>query len=109
MKKKAAVKIGLDVSMTVLLLLLMGYQFWGDTVHEWMGAGLFFLFILHHILNFNWYKNIRKRNHTPLHILELIIDILLFAAMLKLLMISPAVSNLSSIVFQSSSVKCPST
>ena len=85
MKKKAAVKIGLDVSMTVLLLLLTGYQFWGDTVHEWMGAGLFFLFILHHILNFNWYNNIRKRTHTPLHILELIIDILLFAAMLILM------------------------
>lgn len=68
-----------------MLLLLMGYQFWGGTVHEWMGAGMLFLFILHHMLNCNWYKNIGKGNNTPLRIVGFIIDVLLFADMLILM------------------------
>ena len=51
MKTLAKVKIAVDVLMTLLLLFLMGYQFWGDTAHEWAGAIMFILFIVHHILN----------------------------------------------------------
>ena len=51
MKLKAVLKIAVDVLMTGALLFLMGYQFWGDTAHEWVGAGMFLLFIIHHILN----------------------------------------------------------
>lgn len=51
MKPKAKVKIAVDVLMTLGLLFLMGYQFWGDVAHEWAGAGMFVLFILHHALN----------------------------------------------------------
>ena len=56
MSPKAIFKIMVDVLMTVVLLFLMGYQFWGDVAHEWVGAGMFLLFIVHHILNVNWYK-----------------------------------------------------
>ena len=55
MKPKAALKIAVDIAMTLGLLFLMGYQFWGDVAHEWIGAGMFLLFILHHILNGIWY------------------------------------------------------
>lgn len=51
MKPKAVFKILVDVLMTLALLFLMGYQFWGDVAHEWVGAGMFLLFIVHHILN----------------------------------------------------------
>ena len=54
MKPKMIVKLCADVLMTVALLFLMGYQFWGESAHEWIGAGMFVLFILHHILNLNW-------------------------------------------------------
>ena len=47
MKPKAKVKIAVDVLMTLGMLFLMGYQFWGDVAHEWAGAGMFVLFILH--------------------------------------------------------------
>ena len=52
MKPKARLKVGIDILMTLLLLFLMGYQFWGEAAHEWAGAGMFALFIVHHLLNF---------------------------------------------------------
>ena len=41
MKPKAVCKILLDALMTLALLFLMGYPFWGDAAHEWAGAGMF--------------------------------------------------------------------
>lgn len=43
-------KIGIDVSMTVLLLALMSYALIGEAVHEWLGMGMVFLLVLHHVL-----------------------------------------------------------
>ena len=57
MKAKAKCKIAIDAAMTLGLLFLMGYQLWGDVAHEWAGAGMFVLFIAHHVLDRNWYKN----------------------------------------------------
>ena len=44
-------KGAVDAAMSVALLFLMGYQFWGDEAHEWAGAGIFVLFAVYHILN----------------------------------------------------------
>ena len=41
MKPKAILKLAVDVVMTLALLFLMGYQFWGEAPHEWVGAGMF--------------------------------------------------------------------
>ena len=38
MKPKAAVKIAVDILMTLALLFLMGYQFWLDAAHEWVAS-----------------------------------------------------------------------
>ena len=46
--------------MTLGLLFLMGYQFWQDAAHEWAGAGMFLLFLLHHVLNGNWYRTLLR-------------------------------------------------
>ena len=43
MKPKAVIKLAVDVFMTLALLFLMGYQFWGEAPHEWVGAGMFLL------------------------------------------------------------------
>ena len=45
MKIKVRIKWILDVLMTIALFFLMGYQFWGESIHEWIGAGMFVLFI----------------------------------------------------------------
>lgn len=82
MKPKLTAKITIDILMTLALLFLMGYQLWGDVAHEWVGAGMFLLFIAHHILNFNWHKNLFKNKYTARRITVLYIDILVFADML---------------------------
>ncbi len=70
MNTKAKVKIATDVAMTVLLMLLMAFELIGRMAHEWMGIGMFLLFILHHVLNRKWSKNLLKyprdsRIHVP--------------------------------------------
>lgn len=82
MRNKNSLKIATDVVMTVLLLFLMGYQLWGEAAHEWAGAGMFILFIVHHVLNKGWHKSLFKGKYTPMRILQTGIDILLVAAML---------------------------
>ena len=82
MKPKAIFKITLDVIMTLALLFLMGYQFWGDAPHEWVGSGMFVLFLIHHLLNGGWHKNLLRGKYTPMRVLMLCIDVLVFIAMI---------------------------
>ena len=85
MKAKTIIKTAIDVIMTVALMLVMGYQFWGEAAHEWIGAGMFVLFIAHHILNIGWYKSLFKGKYSPARIFRLAVDILVFADMLCLM------------------------
>ncbi|WP_418972010.1 DUF4405 domain-containing protein [Allofournierella sp.] len=82
MKPKAILKILLDVLMTLALLFLMGYQLWGEAPHEWVGAGMFVLFILHHLLNGSWHKSLLRGKYTPMRVLMLCIDALVLIVML---------------------------
>ena len=93
MKPKTAVKIAVDGLMTVGLLFLMGYQFWDGAPHEWAGAGLFLLFILHHILNGNWYKALFKGRYTPYRVFQTLVDLLVFLAMIGLMVSGVILSN----------------
>ena len=82
MKPKLIIKLAVDVLMTLAMLFLMGYHFWGEILHEWVGAGMFLLFILHHILNGYWYKSLFKRKYNALRILTLCIDLLVLISMI---------------------------
>ena len=93
MRPKAVIKIAVDVFMTLALLFLMGYAFWGDVAHEWAGAGMFLLFLLHHILNGNWYKSLFKGGYTPLRVFRLIVDVVVFLAMIGLMVSGIMLSN----------------
>jgi hypothetical protein len=70
MKPKQALKITVDMAMTVLLLLLMTYERIGQATHEWIGIGMFVLFVLHHILNGKWCKALLKGKYTVLRVLQ---------------------------------------
>lgn len=85
MKGKARLKWTLDAGMTTALLLLMGYQFWGETAHEWIGAGMFVLFTVHQILNLSWYRNLVRGRRTPMRIFQIAINFLTLIAMLMLI------------------------
>ena len=82
MKPKQIVKIVTDISMTIVLLFLMAYSLVGEVAHEHLGIGMFALFILHHILNNKWTKNLFKGKYTPFRILQTVLVVLAFASML---------------------------
>lgn len=86
-------KIIIDVLLTIALLFLMGYQFWGDEAHEWAGAVMFVLFIVHHILNRSWHKNLFRGSYSPSRIFLLVVDLFLSAAMLGLMVSGMILSN----------------
>ena len=79
---KGKIKMVVDMLMTAALLFLMGYQFWGDTAHEWVGAGMFVLFLVHHILNGSWQKNLFRGKYSPMRIFLTIIDLLTLLSMI---------------------------
>ncbi|MDO4156669.1 MAG: DUF4405 domain-containing protein [Oscillospiraceae bacterium] len=79
---KGKIKKVIDILMTVSLLFLMGYQFWGEKAHEWIGAGMFLLFIAHQILNWNWYKNLFRGKYTPMRVFQAMVNVLTLFSML---------------------------
>lgn len=74
-----------DVLMTVALLILMGYQFWGEKAHEWVGAGTFVLFVAHHILNRGWYRSLFLGKYSPRRIFQVCVDMLTLFSMIVLM------------------------
>lgn len=85
MTEKFDFKLVLDILLTLLLLFLMGFQFWGEIPHEVAGTSMFILFIAHHCLNSYWHKRLFNGRYTPLRILTLVIDLLLVITMLMLM------------------------
>ena len=81
MKQKLTIKIIIDFIMTIILLLLMTYERVGQSAHEWLGIGLFLLFILHHYLNRNWHKNLSNGKYSSIRIVQTVLDSILFILM----------------------------
>ena len=86
-------KRAVDAAMTVALLFLMGYQFWGDAAHEWAGAGIFVLFAVHHILNWRWHKNLFQGKYSLMRIFQVCIDVLTLFSMVALIYSSIVLSR----------------
>ena len=81
---KTKIKMGIDVLMTALLLCLMAYQITGQTLHEWFGAGMLVLFIVHNILNIRWYGNLFKGKYRLLRIIQTTFNFSVLISMLCL-------------------------
>lgn len=71
--------------MVVLLLLQMAYHFTGRQAHEWTGATLFALFVLHYLLNFSWSKNLFRGKYTPTRIVQTVINMMLLICVIGLI------------------------
>lgn len=82
MKPKLIFKLAVDMGMTAALLLLMAYELIGQKAHEWIGVGMFVLFVLHHILNSNWSRNLLKGKYAPFRVVQTILVVLVLAAMI---------------------------
>lgn len=81
MNKKLMLKIAVDIGMTACLLLLMPYSLVGETAHEWIGMAIFFLFVVHHILNRKWLAAVTRGTYPAFRTIQTI----LVAAMLILM------------------------
>lgn len=84
MKLKMKIKVFIDFLMTMLLLLLMAFQITGQEFHEWFGAGMLVLFLVHNILNFKWYRGLFKGKYNIVRVLQMIINLAVLFSMLCL-------------------------
>lgn len=82
MKTKTMAKMGIDIAMTVALLLLMAYQLIGEEAHEWIGIVMFLFFVTHHILNRAWSRNILRGKYNASRICQTILVFLILFCMI---------------------------
>ena len=67
----------LDILMTLALPCLMAYELIGQETHEILGLCMVSLFILHHVMNWQWHKNLFKGKYTAYRIVLTVLDILM--------------------------------
>ena len=96
MHLKMKIKVSIDFLMTILLLLLMAFQITGQEFHEWFGAGMLVLFLVHNVLNYKWYKNILKGRYSSVRVLQAVVN---FAALLSMLCLAYSGIVMSHYVF----------
>lgn len=82
-----------DILMVICFIALMLNQITGVFAHEVIGIITFILFIIHHIINRNFYKNMFKGKFNKLRIAFLIIDVLLFIMMILMMISSILISQ----------------
>ena len=87
------VKMLVDIAMAVVFIMLMCNQITGIFAHEILGISVIILFIIHQILNINYYKNILKGKYNKLRIAYLIIDILLLIMMIVMILSATFISR----------------
>lgn len=82
-----------DILMVICFIALMLNQITGVFAHEVIGIITFILFIIHHVINRNFYKNMFKGKFNKLRITVLIIDVLLFIMMILMMISSILISQ----------------
>lgn len=70
-----------DLAMALLLLFLMAYSITEQEIHEWLGVGILVLFLLHHGLNWKWFRFLARGRYAPQRILQTALVLLLFVSM----------------------------
>lgn len=85
MRAKTIIKIIIDTLMTAAMPFLMAYMLIGAEWHEWIGTGVFVLFIIHHIINHKWLTTIAKGKYNAARTVNLAINVLIFLCMIGLM------------------------
>lgn len=93
MKKKTIIKIVIDSLMLVLMLLEYMKIYTGQLVHEITGIVLFMLFLIHNLLNINFYKNILKGKYNLTRITTTIVDMGFLMCILFTIILGIPISN----------------
>ena len=76
MTKTQRLRMTIDITMTILSIILMGgnYLFPADIVHEILGVGLFVLWAVHIALNRRWYGSILRGKYNPYRVMQTVIN-----------------------------------
>lgn len=71
------VKMSVDITMTILSIILMGgtMMFPTDIVHEVLGSCLLALWILHTVFNHRWYASLFKGKYPPYRIMQIAVNL----------------------------------
>ena len=87
------IKIAIDILMYFIFVILMGHHITENLIHEILGTILFILFIVHHILNYRYYKTIFKGKYNFKRVFLLIIDLLLLISMIGMMISGVIISS----------------
>lgn len=93
MRTKAKMKLITGLLMTILLLLLMAFELVGRAAHEWIGMGIFALFILHHLLNGSWSRAMFRGKYPPLRVVQTVLATVVFLCMIGLMVSAVIISD----------------
>ena len=76
MTKTQRLRMPIDITMTLLSIILMGgnYFFPADIVHEILGLVLFLLWAVHISLNRRWYGAIFKGKYNPYRVMQTVVN-----------------------------------
>ncbi|WP_022932236.1 DUF4405 domain-containing protein [Treponema bryantii] len=95
MTKPQRLRMTIDITMTILSIILMGgnYLFPADLIHEILGVGLFVLWGVHIALNRRWYGAIFKGKYNPYRVMQTIINCCILICTIFLMISGIILSN----------------
>ncbi len=95
MTKTQRLRMTIDITMTILSIILMGgnYLFPKDIVHEILGVALFVLWAVHIALNRRWYGAIFLGKYNPYRVMQTIINCCILICTIFLMISGIILSN----------------
>ena len=95
MDKINRIRLPLDITMTILSIVLMGgnYLFPAEIVYEILGVALFVLWAIHIFLNRRWYGAIFKGKYNPYRIMQTVINCCILICTIILMISGIILSN----------------
>lgn len=95
MTKPQHLRMSIDITMTILSIILMGgnYLFPADIVHEILGLALFLLWAVHISLNRRWYGAIFRGKYNPYRIMQTVINCCILICTIFLMISGIILSN----------------
>ena len=95
MTKTQRLRMTIDITMTILSIVLMGgnYLFPADIVHEILGVALFVLWGVHIALNRRWYSALFRGKYNPYRVMQTIINCCILICTIFLMISGIILSN----------------
>lgn len=95
MTKPQCLRMTIDITMTILSIILMGgnYLFPADIVHEILGVALFVLWAVHITLNRRWYSALFRGKYNPYRVMQTIINCCILICTIFLMISGIILSN----------------